>query len=95
MLARAIRSLFGDHAIHSTGLGSCFSPTCRKAGILLAEKMLIKILEKHTFCKAFRERFLCTVLLLFVSKPKKSAELLLKNDTTVLKSNSLLDSRNK
>lgn len=61
VLARAIRSLLGDHAIHSTGLGSCFSPTCRKAGIFLAEKMLIKIrdisfqkyLENTFFVKRF------------------------------------------
>lgn len=45
VLARAIRSLLGDHAIHSTGLGSCFSPTCRKAGMFLAGKYRSKTEE--------------------------------------------------
>lgn len=39
VLARAMRSLLGDQAIHSTGWGSCFSPTCRKAGMLTAGEM--------------------------------------------------------
>lgn len=39
VLARAIRSLLGDHAMHSTGFGSCFSPTCLNARMLEAAKV--------------------------------------------------------
>lgn len=45
VLARAIRSLLGDQAMHSTGFGSCFSPTCRKAGMVVAGRYGIKTEE--------------------------------------------------
>lgn len=40
LLARAMRSLLGDHAMTTTSCGSCFSPTCRKAGMAAASRSL-------------------------------------------------------